>query len=187
MFSKPASLAAALAILGAGVGLAPTAALAQDLAGYLGQHGYVPIRMTKLSTGHETVIVTINGVEGQFVVDSGAGGTVIHSARLEKFSLQAPEGEGEVSSGAGGQTTVHRLPIQSFAIAGVTLDVEEVRTLDLTSVVDRLKSIAGADIDGVVGQDVLTRFRGVLDVGNQTLFLRPTEEAAESNAVVPQP
>lgn len=184
MFSTPASLAAALVILGATV--APASALAQNLAGYLGQHGYVPIQMTKLSTGHETVTVTINGVEGQFVVDSGAGGTVIHSARLGKFSLQAPEGDGEVSSGAGGQTTVHRLPIQSFAIAGVTLDVEEVRTLDLTSVVDRLKSIAGADIDGVVGQDVLTRFSGVLDVGNQTLFLRPTAEAEGQNPVVPQ-
>ncbi|WP_395943436.1 retropepsin-like aspartic protease [Brevundimonas sp.] len=156
--------------------LAPSSVRAQDLAGYLGRHGYIAIQMTKLSTGHETVKVTINGVEGQFVVDSGAGGTVVHSARLGKFSLQAPKGDGEVSSGAGGQTTMHRLPIRSFGIEGVTLDIEEIRTLDLTSVVDRLKSLAGADIDGVIGQDVLTRFNGVLDVGSQTLFLRATDE-----------
>lgn len=184
MFPKPASLAAALAILGPGLTLAPTTVFAQDLAGYLAQHGYVPIRLTKLSTGHEAVMVTINGVQGQFIVDSGAGGTVIHSARLPKYSLSVPDGDGEVSSGAGGQVRVHRLPIRSFEIEGVTLGMEEVRTLDLTSVVDRLKSIAGADIDGVVGQDVLTRFRGVLDVGTQTLFLRPTEEAARPDPIL---
>ena len=184
MFPRSASLVAALAVLTAGVAYAPASASAQDLAGYLTQHGYVPIRMTKLSTGHETVVVTINGVEGQFVVDSGAGGTVVHSGRLEKFSLQAPEGEGEASSGAGGGFTAFRANMESFAIEGVTLDVDQVRTLDLGAVVGQLKQATGADIDGVVGQDVLTRFAGVLDVGAQTLFLRPTEQAAKRDPII---
>ena len=184
MFSKSASLVAALAVLSASAALAPGTASAQDLAGYLTQHGYVPIKMTKLSTGHETVMVTINGVQGQFVVDSGAGGTVVHNGRLEKFSLQAPQGEGEASSGAGGGFTAFRADVQSFVIEGVPLDIDQVRTLDLGAVVDQLKLATGADIDGVVGQDVLTRFAGVLDVGAQTLFLRPTEQAAERDPII---
>lgn len=184
MFVRYASLVAALAVLSAGVVFAPASASAQDLAGYLTQHGYVPIKMTKLSTGHETVMVTINGVQGQFVVDSGAGGTVVHSGRLKKFSLHAPQGEGEASSGAGGGFTAFRASVQSFDIEGVTLDIDQVRTLDLGAVIDQLKLAAGADIDGVVGQDVLTRFAGVLDVGAQTLFLRPTEQAAGRDPII---
>lgn len=148
-------------------------ASAQELSAYLSERGYFEIPLQKLSTGHETVQLVINGVEGRFILDSGAGGTVIHTGSLSKFSLAMPGDGGEVSSGAGGQFTWYPLPIASLEIGGRSLEVNEIRTLDLTSVVSRLQEAAGVDVDGVVGQDILTRFKGVLDVGTQTLFLQP--------------
>jgi len=99
--------------------------------------------------------------------------TVVHTGNLSKFSLEMPGDGGEVSSGAGGQFTWYRLPIESLEIGGRSLEVDEIRTLDLTPVVSRLQEAAGVEVDGVVGQDILTRFKGVLDVGTQTLFLQP--------------
>lgn len=181
MSSKITSIAAALVFLVFGSILTSAPASAQDLNEYLGRYGYVRVPMTKLSTGHETVLVTINGVQGQFVVDSGAGGTVVHSGSLAKFSLTTPQGEGVASSGAGGPITVFRQPIKSFEINGLVLDIDEVNTLDLSAVAGRLKVAAGVDIDGVLGQDVLTRFKGVLEVSTQSLFLHPAEPVTEQS------
>jgi len=171
MSFKPVTAFAAAVLLSAGFASAP--ASAQDLSAYLSERGYFPIPLQKLSTGHETVQLVINGVEGRFILDSGAGGTVVHTGNLSKFSLEMPGDGGEVSSGAGGQFTWYRLPIESLEIGGRSLEVDEIRTLDLTPVVSRLQEAAGVDVDGVVGQDILTRFKGVLDVGTQTLFLQP--------------
>ncbi|MFT4955405.1 MAG: putative aspartyl protease [Brevundimonas sp.] len=175
---RSVSIAAAVVTLIAGAAGSPPSATAQDLPTYLGQYGYVGVPLTKLPTGHETVSVTINGVEGRFVLDSGAGGTVVHSASLDKFSLEVPEGEGVRSSGAGGEITLHRVPVASFQIDDLILDIDEIHALDLSAVVALLSVAAESDIDGVIGQDVLTRFEGVLDARSQTLFLRPSAAAA---------
>lgn len=170
MLSRSIPLLAALMLGGASFTAAP--ASAQELSQFLTERGYYAIPLNKLSTGHETVQLVINGVEGLFVLDSGAGGTVLHTGSLAKFSLAMPENGGEVSSGAGGQVTWFPLPIDSLALGGRSLDVDQIRTLDLTPVVSRLEEAAGVEVDGVVGQDILTRFKGVLDVGAQTLFLQ---------------
>lgn len=81
-------------------------------------------------------MVTLNGAHGQFVEDPGAGGTMVHSGWLEKFSLDRPQGEGEASSGAGGGFTAFRANLRSFAIEGVALDIDQVRTLDLGAAVE---------------------------------------------------
>lgn len=146
----------------------------QDLAGYLSQHGYNSIAMSKLSTGHETVEVEINGVSGRFVLDLGAGATVVHSARLSKYGLVPTQDLPEfVGIGAGGQSLITSYPLQSLTIDGVALDLDQVRGMNLSGVVEALSGATGAEIDGVVGQDVLTRYQGVIDVNAQQLFLRP--------------
>lgn len=159
-----------------GLSLMPAAqsAKAQDLADYLSQHGYSAIAMNKLATGHETVTVEINGVSGWFVLDSGAGATVIHSARLAKYELASTEAvNSSIGIGAGGQSSIMSHDIQSLRIDGAALNLPQVRSMDLSGVVEALTAATGTEIDGVIGQDVLTRYQGVIDVKAQQLFLRP--------------
>lgn len=192
---KPRALKAivhSVALLTFGALLAPTTAAAQDLGAYLGAHGYHQVPLVKLPTGHETVRVVLNGVEGVFILDSGAGATVIHTASLSKYALvPLAEGNGDLAIGAGGATAIARYPIQSLTLGGMALNMTEVRGMDLSGVVQTLKSATGADIDGVIGQDVLTRFGGVIDVGAQRLFLRDSTQtniaspASGSDGVAP--
>lgn len=163
-----ASVTAALACVMA----APATGATQDLEAYLGQHGYSRVALSKLTSGHETLRVTINGVEGVFVLDSGAGASVVDNASLVKFALAPSTDQAEMATGAGGEIAVVRYPVQSLSVGDVALDLAEVRGMDLSGVVNALKSATGAEIDGVIGQDVLTRFSGVIDVRAQALFLR---------------
>lgn len=151
--------------------LAGCAPAPQPLSGFMAHQGFVAVPLTKLRTGHETLRLRLNGVDGLFVLDSGAGGTVVHSASAAKFGLTSKVESGKAFGAGSAAIETSAYKVESFEIGNTALAVDRVVVLDLGSVVTQLKAVNGVDVDGVVGQDVLTRFKGVIDVGNQTLYL----------------
>lgn len=143
----------------------------QPLDGFMARQGFVAVPLTKLRSGHETLRLRLNGVDGLFVLDSGAGATVVHRANAERFGLTTKEQSGTAFGAGGGAIETTAYSIQSFELGGRRLPLDRVVVLDLGTVVGQLKAINGVEVDGVVGQDVLTQFKGVIDVGNQTLYL----------------
>lgn len=143
------------------------------------EQGYSVIKLGKLSTGHEVAQVSINGIEGRFVLDSGASVTILDSRWLETFAVAPPE-ESSASSGAGagGTFSVGSVKVSSFAIAGVTIPTGSIFTADVQSALGALERITGQPVHGIIGQDLLTRHRGIIDVGQQTLFLDLRQTAA---------
>ncbi|QKG70699.1 retropepsin-like aspartic protease [Erythrobacter mangrovi] len=132
------------------------------------------MELAKVQTGHELIEVTINGRPGLFVLDSGASGTVIHAASLHKYF----DDVGDVASirngfGAGGEVQISRHAIDSFEIDGVPYPLATIASIDLRHVVTGLETRAGVTVDGVVGQDLLTSFKGIIDVSMSKLYLEP--------------
>lgn len=164
-------ICAALLALASGNATA-TAAADADIAAYLAPLGYETIPLTKLRSRHESVMVEINGVTGLFILDSGAGASVIDQASLAKFNLDAALGEQVKAAGAGGNFAASRVMIGSFKIETISLAVETMAAGDLKHVVDGLYAANGVKIDGIIGQDILTNFGGIIDVGGQRLFVR---------------
>lgn len=134
-------------------------------------NGYRPVVLTKLRTGHETVQVTLNGVTGTFVLDSGAGGSVVHLASRDKFGLPE-QGNSVGGTGAGGRITLVDVPIQTLLLGDVAVPQTRIAVTDLSSVVNALQAATGVTIDGVIGQDILTRDGGIIDVRAQRLYLQ---------------
>lgn len=139
---------------------------------YLESNGYRTFKLTKLPTGHETIEVTINGKTGIFVVDSGAGATVVHNDRKAKFDLDAAAIAHSSGAGAGGSIAISGHPISSFAISGKPVPLKQVMATNLDSVVSRLKAVTGVEVDGVVGQDVLSGFAAIINIGASELYLK---------------
>lgn len=144
---------------------------AQTLGELLTTQDYTEIRLKKLATGHEMVRGAINGQEGQFILDSGAGITVIHSSEALRFKLNIDKSSSVFAAGAGGQGKIFEAQIDYMSIGGEVLDMKKVFVLDLSHVVNALKQATGEHIHGVVGQDVLTAHNGIIDVKNSRLYL----------------
>ncbi len=142
-----------------------------ELDAFLASQGYRPVTMQKLRTGHETLSVTINGVTGVFVLDSGASASVVHFSSREKFGLTETIGTARDATGAGGAVRMTPYSVSTLQVGDVLVPHNRVIVGDLTGVVAALRAASGAEIDGVIGQDILTRFRGVIDVGAQRLYL----------------
>jgi Aspartyl protease len=158
----------AACVLIAGCTTTPPASLADVLR----SQGYVAIALKKLPTGHETVVVSINGKDGLFVLDSGAGASVVHTDAAASFNLLESNGPAKQGTGAGGKIQLNTFAVASFAINKTALPVTAILVTNINHVVDSLKTAAGVDISGVIGQDVLTTYAGIIDVRGKTLYLK---------------
>lgn len=148
---------------------------------FLADQGYSGFTLRKLPTGHETIEVSINGHTGIFVLDSGAGRTVLHKERLAKFGIEAATSEAQ-GAGAGGAVAITSHPVSSFMLNGTSVPLGIVYATSLDSVVARLQAATGTVIDGVVGQDVLSGFSAIINIGASELYLKlPQPKAAKAS------
>lgn len=137
------------------------------------QQQYVMVPMTKLNSGLETINATINKTHGLFVLDSGAGRSVIHNKRLTKYQFSPTDQIGtQASSGAGGFVSLQRYTLQAITLDGFTFPISNIAAGDLTVVVDYLEQESSVNIDGVIGQDILSTYQAIIDVSGGRLFLQ---------------
>ncbi len=167
------------ALLALGAALPHAAAGATDFADQLVERGYARIPVRWLSTGHLMVLAELNGVEGRFLLDTGAARTVLNVSSVARFGLSpcACPVLAPVAVGAGGETGLAAWSVESFELAGVRARIEHVRSADLSAVVAAIREAARVEIDGIIGQDVLVERQGMIDLASGRLFLLATRRA----------
>jgi len=111
------------------------------------------------------VPVRVNGQDFEFLVDTGSAYTGIVPSTAAYLGVTPQTSPGVRIAPAHGPTvTVPTARLRTFAIGGHRVDDLEVVVLDLP---------AELRIDGLVGMDVLGRFRVTMEVDRATLVLRP--------------
>ena len=155
---------AALALASPIVARPAQQALGQLLTG----QRYDAIPMRRLASNHQVVSVSVNGRQALFLVDSGAAGTVIDRNQLGRFGIGGSLREGS-GIGAGGAIRVSLHRLDSFRIGGQSVPLGQIVSTDLSGVIAGLRA---GDVAGVLGQDVLTRHSGVIDVRGGILYLK---------------
>ena len=163
---------AVFALVASGPAVAEAEPEPAEVRAFLEQQGFTTFRLIKLRTGHEAIEGTINGIAGTFVLDSGANRTVLHKDRLAKFGIVPAAVSQGAGAGAGGAVAIGSHSICSFTLGGQPVPLDTIYSTDLTSVVGNLKAAADVDIDGVVGQDVLSGYGGIINVGTSELYLK---------------
>ena len=119
--------------------------------------------------------VRINGSEPRwFVLDTGAGVTVLNDTTVRSLGLKA--GRGGTLRGAGGVA-------QSVGVRGLTLDVGGAVVADVNVAalpLAQLENAAGRAIDGILGVDFFRRY--VVEIDYETRLLTAYDPAAYSYA-----
>lgn len=127
------------------------------------------------------VPVRVNGRDARFLLDTGAGATVLDASLAEELGL---EGRGLVQArGAAGSDAAAFVSVELLELPGVELRGQTVVTLDLAPVA----SVIGRAVDGVLGYDFLSRFAVRLDYPAARIGLWPsgTYSPDPGAAVVP--
>jgi predicted aspartyl protease len=123
-----------------------------------------------LAAGLVLVTAEVDGTAGSFLVDTGAGATVLDAAFAESLGL-SQRGVME-ARGAGGSEAAAFVDVETLRLPGVVLRGQTVVTLPLDGVAAALRR----PLAGILGYDFLSRFAVEIDWPRATLGLVPSGE-----------
>jgi len=118
----------------------------------------IPFRFVE---GHLYIPVVAGGKERLWILDTGAGMSVLTRTLATELGLQL---EGEVKGqGAGGTVEASFATLPPYHIQGIDFEEQTVAVIDMSELVRRL----GVDIGGILGYDFLSRFVTKVDYARE--------------------
>jgi hypothetical protein len=130
----------------------------------------VPLRRTR-GTGHHLVEATLNGRRGLFVLDTGANMSVLDSEHVAAFGLAGAASSPGGALGIGNRLNARQVSIQSLRLGPIRVRQRRMVITDLGQLTEALSPLAGGQVHGLIGQDVLNEHRAVIDVSRPLLYL----------------
>lgn len=137
----------------------------------LSKHNYRKIRFKVTRTQHLLINARINGVKGNFILDTGASTSCVGFECVALFKLNAKNSR-TLASGAGAtgmftqistENTLHlgRWKHESFNIV----------IFDLSHVNEALTAHKAQPVQGIIGADILLKGKAIIDYYNRYLYL----------------
>lgn len=142
-----------------------------DLSAALGAAGYHRVPLQRLSTGHLELQVVLNGVSGRFILDTGAGGTVVERQHQVRFGLEAIRSEHTGSGAGGSDLALKNSEGNTIAFGALSIPNFKIVLMDLSHVNNAFVALNIPEVDGVIGADVLSSRASVIDYGGMGLWL----------------
>lgn len=123
---------------------------------------------------HILINVKINGKKANMIVDTGASRTVFDINRISIFTKKKKFGKNQqLSTGLGTNTMQsHNTILKKFQIGKLKIENFEAILLDLKHVNESYEKIGLGAIDGVLGGEILTNYKAVIDYGKKQLKLK---------------
>ncbi|MGG5576386.1 retropepsin-like aspartic protease [Myroides sp. C15-4] len=139
---------------------------------WLKKERYKQIRFKIARTNHLFVRVKVNGIWGDFILDTGASNSCIDFQYTTYFGLITSESETRASgAGANGMMTQVSFTNEIQMGRWKKGDFNFV-LLDLSHVNTALTEYKTKNVHGIIGSDVFGLGQAILDYGQQTLYLK---------------
>ena len=142
------------------------------LTSILKRKGYVQIKLKKINTNHFEIKAKLNGVNGRFILDTGASNSCIDITLAEKFKLKVTDSDTKAAgAGAIGMETKiakkNAIQLKDWKFKNLNLVL-----FDLTHVNTALTEHHAEAIDGIVGADILEKGNAIIDYKNKCVYLK---------------
>ncbi|OOG63736.1 retropepsin-like aspartic protease [Flavobacterium sp. A45] len=133
---------------------------------------YKKIKFKVTKTQHLLIKAKINGVKGNFILDTGASNSCVGFESIEYFALEAKNSKTKASgAGATGMLTQissnNKLKLNNWKHNKFDLVI-----FDLSHVNEALGHYKVKPVHGIIGADVLMKGKGIIDYFNHCLYLK---------------
>lgn len=143
-----------------------------ELRKLLERKKFFRIPLQKLQTGHYKLTVKVNGVKGNFILDTGASTSCIGFDSVVHFKLNSEASEIK-AAGAGAINMTTRLTrSNTLSLGGKQLPRIDFILFDLKHVNEALSQVDEAPVHGILGADLLKKTRAVIDYGRNVLYIK---------------
>ena len=134
--------------------------------------GYTRIKFKLSKTQHLLIKGKINGIDGNFILDTGASNSCVDFSGIAHFELHATDSE-TTAAGAGGtgmatQTSLkNKLKLGRWTNRNFGLVI-----FDMSHVNEALRQYKAKPVHGIIGADILMKGKAIIDYYNHCVYLK---------------
>jgi hypothetical protein len=144
----------------------------KSLQELLKKEKYTKIKFKITKTQHLLIKAKINGVFGNFILDTGASNSCVGFESIELFLLKAVASKTK-ASGAGGTGMLTQTASNNQLQLGLWKSSSfELVIFDLSHVNEALMEYKSKPVQGIIGADVLLKGKAIVDYANYFLYLK---------------
>ena len=144
----------------------------KNLPDILKKENYKKIKFKVTKTQHLLLKASINGIKGNFILDTGASSSCVGFESVELFLLEAKKSKTQ-ASGAGATGMLTQIAIGNQLQLGSWKHQDfELVIFDLSHVNEALMQHKSKPVHGIIGADILMKGKGIIDYFNHCLYLR---------------
>ena len=131
-------------------------------------HDHEELNLFITPTGHITTSILVNGKPCLFMIDTGAGATVIDRTKQDHFGLKLTHSSDYAASiGSFSRLTATTAVMN---IHGHEIKADSLYLMDISFVNAELKRNQGRKVDGLLGSDFLKKHHAIIDYGKKKLY-----------------
>ena len=139
---------------------------------FLKEKGFQEVDLKYTKTNHLELVAKINGIEGNFILDTGASSTCVGIESVEHFKL-LPEDSDVKAAGAGATNMLTQVAQKNkIEIKGWKKKKVDLVLFDLKHVNDALENHKADKVHGIVGADILKKGKAIIDYKGKKLYLK---------------
>ena len=143
----------------------------KELPEFLKSRKYKKIQFKILKTQHLLVKVKVNGIAGNFILDTGASNTCIGLENIEKYRLEVKDYTSLAASASSNMQA--KISKGNYLQIGAWKQLPATFILfDLSHVNEALSQQKIKPVDGIIGADVLLKGKAIIDYPNLCLYLQ---------------
>ncbi len=144
----------------------------EDFQKILKKNNYKKINFKVSKTQHLLIKASINGVKGNFILDTGASNSCVGFESIEYFQLTAEKSKTK-AAGAGATGMFTRLAKDNKIQLGKWKNKKlHVVIFDLSHVNEALTQHKAKPVHGIIGADVLLEGKAIIDYFNHCVYLK---------------
>lgn len=144
----------------------------ENLEDLLKKDGYTKISFRISKTQHLLIKAKINGIAGDFILDTGASNSCVNTAEASHFEIQASSSETK-ASGAGANDMPTQVSYANSLQMGRWKNLKfHLILLDLSHVNIALTEYKAKTVHGIIGADVLLQGEAIIDYKSRYLYLK---------------
>ena len=133
---------------------------------------YERIQLEKMPSGHLHMPISLNGVRGNFILDTGAGATILEEKRKFAFHLTSRKSNKEFTGTGGGAMGMQLSTGNKMKIGQLEIDNSSIYLVSLDHMNKAFQNMKLEQVDGIIGADILSDKQGVIDYANLVLYLK---------------
>ena len=130
----------------------------------------ISIKCFDLKNKHLVCNISINGVEGIFLIDSGASNSCIDKRNEKKYKLEKFKKSYSASGAGNGKFDVYKSKQAKISHKSKLICNLNFLLIDMESINNALNESDNIKINGIIGADLLTKKKGTIDYKNETLY-----------------